>query len=275
MWRSRVKKDLKRNPLQYMMKTIFGIKTMAISFPQKPSMMPPVRKWSGDAQTRCSGDDVASYWREHDAVTFLVDLGIFHPSFRDLLTEDEKNQELRFKPAISRQRFVVSRTMLKYILARILSKEDITDISLIRNDRGRILVKDHPSVYISLSYSGNSIAISAGKSKIGSDIEGVRSIRDKKIISCPLFKNYCHPYEKEHTQQVIHLWTLVESYAKFCDKNPYPFLNTPSLFTGTHFVSYYLNHQSIFSLTAGHEPISDALVWLDMSGRERASLSEC
>jgi len=232
---------------------------------------PPLRSWSGTLQNRCAFDEIPAYWQKNDVITFLVDLGIHHPTLNDFLTHSEKEQELGYKPVISRQRFVVSRTILKHILSEILSKEHVTDVILTRNNEGRILVKDHPSVYISLSYSGTSIAITIGKRKLGSDIELVRPLHDKKITSSPIFNDMNCIDEKERIRRVIHVWTLVEAYAKLHDLNPYPLLKNRSLFEDENFVSYCINQHSIFSLASGPDQFTDALLWLDTSGSGKSS----
>jgi len=229
-----------------------------------PAVLPPLRPWSKNAQNRCEYDDIMSYWIAHEAITFLIDLGKYHQALHDFLTHDEKEQELRFIPVISRQRFVVSRTILKHILSEILAKEKIADIILIRTENGRILVKDQPHVYICLSYSGTSIAITVGKRKLGSDIEGVRQVQDKKISASPIFNNYSCAPGKERMWQVIHVWTLVESYSKLYDKNPYPLLNACSPFKDVDFVSYCIDQRIIFSLATVRGHFTDVLVWLDI-----------
>jgi len=233
-------------------------------------ILPPLRSWSRTLQNRCTFGEILSYWKAHDATTFLVDLGIYHPSLYDFLTQGEKERERSYKPLISRQRFVVSRTVLKHILREILSKEHIADIILIRIEDGRILVKDHPSVYITLSYSGTSIAITVGKRKLGSDIEVVRPVQDQKITSSPIFNDTNCKDEWERIRQVIHVWTLVEAYAKLHDINPYPLLHNRSLFENTNFVSYCINQHSIFSLASDPDQFTDALVWLDTFGRGKS-----
>jgi 4'-phosphopantetheinyl transferase len=200
----------------------------------------------------------------HDAITFLVDLGGYRPALNDFLTNDEKEQILRFKPEISRRRFVMSRAILKHILSEILLKENITDIILIRNPDGRILVKDKPHVYICLSYYNTSIAISVGKRKLGSDIEGMRPIHNTKITASPIFHTYPCGQGKEQVQQVIHVWTLVESYAKLFDRNPYPLLNSCSPFEDADFVSYFIDQRMIFSLASVQGHFTEVLVWLDI-----------
>jgi len=201
----------------------------------------------------------------YDSTTFLVDVGIYHPRFHNLLTQEEKERELRYKTVISRQRFVVSRTILRHILLDILSEENIDNIVLLRNEHGRILVKDHPSVYISLSYSGPCVAITVGKRKLGSDLELIRPVCDEKIASSPLFNNYPSRQE-ERVCRIIHTWTLIESCAKLYDKNPYPLLNEGNLFTRAYFASYCINRHMIFSVASDKEKFTDALVWLDTSG---------
>jgi len=229
-----------------------------------PSDLPPLRPWFKNAQNRCEYDDIMSYWMADDAITFLIDLEGYRPALYNYLTNEEKEQVLRFKPLISRQRFVMSRTILKHILWEILPKENITDNMLIRNADGRIFVKDEPHVYICLSYYGTSIAITVGKRKLGSDIEGVRPVRDEKITASPIFHSYPCVQGRERMRQVIHVWTLIESYAKLYDKNPYPLLNDCSPFKDANFVSYYINQHMIFSLVSAERHLTEVLVWLDI-----------
>ncbi len=232
-----------------------------------PAVLPPLRPWSRNEQNRCGYDTIASYWSTYDVITFLVDPGIYCKTLNEFLTDPEKERENRYQTVISRQRFVVSRSILKHILAEILEERNTEDVLLIRNNDGRILVKDHPHIYISLSYASTGIAITVGKWKIGSDIEDVRPVRDKKITASPLFAGYARTVDTEQTRQAIHLWTLVESYAKLSDKNPYPLLNNTSPFGNTGFVSYFIDSRTIFSLASGREQLSEVLVWLDEQGR--------
>ncbi len=226
-------------------------------------MLPPLRPWSRDADTRCAFGDVTSFWTAHDAVSFLVDLGVYRPTLHALLTRDEKERERRFRPAVSQRRFVVSRCVLKRVLAEILSEERVADIVLARNADGRIRVDGRPDVYMSLSYSGRSIAITVGKRKLGSDLEGVRPVRDAKIAASPAYRSYPPPRGAGHTQQVIHVWTLLESCAKLFDANPYPLLDRRTPFPGAEFVSYCVDRRAIFSLASEPGRLDDVLVWLD------------
>lgn len=227
------------------------------------AVLPPLKPWYKNAHTRCDYDDVASLWTTHDAITFLIDSSVYSPVLYDRLTNEEKEQILRVKPVPSRHRFVVSRAVLKHVLSEILQSEKAADIILARNEYGRILVRAEPRIYLSLSYYGTTIAITVGKRKLGSDIEGVRPVQDRKITVSPLFHLFpCHQGQ-EHVQEVIHLWTLVESYAKLYDTNPYPLLNASAPFTDADFVSYFIDRQIIFSLASAYTDLTEILVWLD------------
>jgi len=237
---------------------------LEISYTTTPSVLPPLRLWSKNVQNRCVYDDIMSYWLAYDAITFLIDIGRYKPAFHDFLTDEEKEYELRFKPVISRRRFVVSRAILKHILAKILPKMKIIDIVLIRDNDGRIHVKDVPHVNICLSYYGTSIVITVGKIKIGSDIERVRPLLDKKITASPVFSECRFAEGEERMRQVIHMWTLVESYAKLYDTNPYPLLNSCLPFKNAEFVSYYIDQNMMFSLASIQKNLTDVLVWLEI-----------
>jgi 4'-phosphopantetheinyl transferase len=227
---------------------------------------PPLIPWTGNTTNRCAFEQIVSYWKDYDTLTFLVGIGIYHPSLRTFLDHHEKEKELRYKSAISQQRFVVSRTILKHILKNILLAPNLSDITLIRKEGGRILVKDYPGIYISLSYSGSCIAITVGKRKIGSDIEVLRPVDIRKIRSYPLFTDNNCRNEKERINNFLQIWTLIEAYAKLHDRNTYACLTEKDLPRDANFVSYCINTTSIFSLASGPDGGKDALFWLDIHG---------
>lgn len=229
-----------------------------------PSDLPPLRPWSKSEQNRCEYYDIPSYWTAHEAVTFLIDLNGYRPALNDFLTDDEMAQVLRRRPAIAQRRFVLSRAILKRVLSEIFRTDNITEITLTRNVDGRVLVDDKPNIFVSLSYYGTSIAMTLGKMKLGSDIEGVRPIRGTKITASPLFGCYPSAEGSGEVQQVIHVWTLVESYAKLFDTNSYSVLNHRSPLPDAEIVSYFIDHRMIFSLAAKQSGLTDVLVWLDL-----------
>lgn len=228
-----------------------------------PAALPPLRPWSKNSQNLCEYDDLRPYWMGHDAVTVLVDLGMYRPELYAHLSDDEKERVLRYKPSRSRRRFILSRAVLKRILSEIFPEADAGEIVLTRSADGRILVKDRPHVHVSLSYYDTSIAVTVGKRKLGSDIEGVRPIRDRKITASRVFHECPRAEGTDHTVQVIHVWTLVEACAKLFDVNPYRLLGACSPFGGANLVSYRIDHRLILSLAAGPGRFTEVLVWLD------------
>jgi 4'-phosphopantetheinyl transferase len=227
---------------------------------------PPITPWTATNANRCAFDEIFSYWKDYDTLTFLVDLGIYHPSLRTFLDHQEKEKELSYKTMIFQKRFVVSRTIIKHILKNILLTPNLSDSILIRKKYGRIHVKDVPGIYISLSYSGTCIAITVGKRKIGSDIEVIRPVDIRKIKSYPLFYDTRSRNEKERIRNFLQMWTLVEAYAKLHDRTTYPCLIEKDLSRDATFVSYCINTTSIFSLASGPDRGKDALFWLDTAG---------
>jgi 4'-phosphopantetheinyl transferase len=188
---------------------------------------------------------------------------MYHTSLYDVLTSSEKEREQKFKTEYFKKRFTISRSILKYILQPILVTDNPSKILLEKEKKGRVLIPGRPDIFISLSYSGPCIAITLGKQKIGSDLEVVRPVKANKIESCQIFIDYPYTDEQQYLWQLIHVWTLVESYAKLYDENPYRHLNSCSKVKDTTFVSYCINKHLIFSLASKKEQFADALVWLD------------
>jgi 4'-phosphopantetheinyl transferase len=214
---------------------------------------------------QCFFEEIPVYWEKNDVITFLVDLGMYHPLLCDILDNREKEQVQKIKTEYFKKRFTVSRSILKHILQHILGANDPSDILLGKEKKGRIILRNRADICISLSYSGPCIAITVGKQKIGSDIEVLRPIKDNKIAFCPIFINYRCLDNKKHIRQVIHVWTLVESYAKLYDENPYSFLNHNAVFKEVNLVSYCINKHLILSLASGKKQFTESLVWLDIS----------
>jgi 4'-phosphopantetheinyl transferase len=212
---------------------------------------------------RCSFDEIPVHWDANEVITFLADIGQYRHTYYNALDNKEKEDVQKFKTEYFRKRFTVSRTLLKHILLPILETDNPAHILLGKEKKGRIIIPTRPDICISLSYSGPYIAFSVGKQKIGCDIELLRPIKSKKIASSPVFMNYSHMDNSDNLQQIIHVWTLIESYAKLSDKNPYCLLNTSSLFDDTNFVSYRINKLLIFSLASGKKQFTDTLMWID------------
>jgi 4'-phosphopantetheinyl transferase len=225
-------------------------------------MTVPFRAWSKHPENRCAPDEIPAYWKTHDVLTFLADTGMYNASLYQGLDSAEKEQVLQFKSDYFKKRFAVSRSLVKCILRHIPGTGNRDDIVLSRAKKG-ILVDGRQDIFMSLSYTGSCIAITVGKRKIGSDIERVRPVNIMKIRSSPLFDGSKCRNKKEESLQALHVWTLVEAYAKLRDRTPYPLLNSSGLLHDTSFVSYCVDQQAILSLAYEGTPMKDTLLWID------------
>lgn len=224
---------------------------------------PPLRSWSRTPQNRCSFDEIPAYWKRHDVITFLADVGMYNALLYPFLDALEKEQVKQFKSEYFKKRFAVSRSIIRHILTHIPDMEKIPDIVLNKDKNGRIRVKNRPDVFISLSYSGSCFAVTMGKIKIGTDIEVVRPLKLRKIRSSPLFNDAKCWNEKERIRHLLHMWTRVEAYAKLHDMTPYSLLARSSLPPDASFVSYCIDRHSILSLASDNGLKKDALFWID------------
>jgi 4'-phosphopantetheinyl transferase len=229
--------------------------------------LPSLRPWSRNALNQCTWETIPDIWRTNDIITFLADLGMYHPGQYDSLDDNEKERERNFRADYFKKRFILSRSLLKHILLPVLGAEDPSAVRVVREKGGRLILHNRPDIGISLSYSGPSVAITVAKQKIGSDIETVRLIDIRKTRSCPLLSDTSCKDEKERSRSFLHRWTLVEACAKLHDNNPLSLLNHSTLFRDTHFVSYCLDNHAILSLAFEKEHVTDSLVWFDGSAQ--------
>ena len=233
--------------------------------------LPSLRPWSRNALNRCTGDMIPDLWKTNDVITFLADLGMYHPGQVNSLDDTEKEQVRKYRTDYFKKRFILSRSILKQVLQPVLGAQDPPDIRAGRETGGRIILHHRPDIGISLSYSGPVLVITVAKEKIGSDIETVRSIDIRKTRSFPFLNDSTCRDGKERSRNFLHRWTLVEACAKLHDKNPLSLLDPGILFHDTHFVSYSLDNHAILSLAYGREQFTDSLVWLDRSVQGEAS----
>ena len=225
---------------------------------------PPLRPWSKHRENLCSPDTIPEYWKTHDVITFLAEIGMYDASLLSLLNTAEKEQVQQFKSAYFKKRFTVSRNVLRQILRALQGTESDADIVLTRGKNGSVRAHNRPEIFISLSYSGSCIAVTVGKRKIGSDIERVRPVEMRKIRSSPLFGEVTGGTGKEnHNQHLLHVWTLLEAYAKFQDMSVYPLTQDRFFLPGTHFASYLIDQRFILSLASDAKPMKDTLLWIE------------
>ena len=224
--------------------------------------IPHLRAWSKSPKNLCIPDEIPAYWKAHDMLTFLADTGMYDASLEQGLDAAEKERALQLKSDYFRQRFAVSRSLLKSILRYLPGTGNNNDIVL-SQEKKRILVKGRQDFHISLSYSGTSLALSVGKRKIGIDMEIVHPVDLRKIRSSPLFDCSICRDNNEESLHTLHAWTLVEAYAKLRDTNPFPLLSGTTFFPDAGFASYCIDEQAVLSLAWDPGQIKETLLWID------------
>jgi 4'-phosphopantetheinyl transferase len=225
-------------------------------------MPPSLRSWSKHPKNRCVPDKIPAYWKTHDALTFLADVGTYDAARYHTLDADEKEQHRKFKSDYFKMRFTVSRSLLRQILPWIPGSDNNADFVLTKKN-GRILITNRPDIFISLSYSGSCIAITLGKRKIGSDIEMVNPHKIKTIPILRILGNRVCGSTKNPDQHPVHIWTVLEAYAKFHDMSLYPLLPDRFFLPDTRFMSYCIDHRAILSLAYEGTILKDTVLWID------------
>ena len=105
--------------------------------------------------------------------------------------------------------------------------------------------------------------MTVGKRKIGSDIGIVHPREIRKIRIRPLLESLMSGNGNMRDQHLVHIWTLLEAYAKFRDMSLYPLTQDRFFLPGAHFVSYCIDRYAILSLACEGDPMQDTLLWID------------
>ncbi len=252
-----------------------GATTLELSFPPISASAPRLRPWSGNAGTRCVHDEIPAYWDASDMLTFLADLRMHADSSLHLILDrKEKEREQVFKTEYFKERFTLSRSILKYILQPILEAKDPSGILLSTEKKGRIMVHGRADIFISLSYSGTWIAVSVAKRKIGSDIEVVRPLDIRKGWLCSFVEEKWGNNGNDYSSHFLQVWTMMESYAKLCDMDLYPLIKERFFFGDVHFMSYLIDRHTILTLAHKGDPLKDTLLWIDPEHWQHCSCPE-
>jgi 4'-phosphopantetheinyl transferase len=227
---------------------------------QYPLPLPRLQVRSNPAP--CSHDEVASYWEVHDVITFLVDLGTFR-SIPGVLDTPEEERVRRFRSGYFKKRFAISRSILKQVLGPLLKTSPGPGFFSAIQEKGRITLHGRPDIFISRSYSGNLMALTIGKQKIGCDIEVVRRLDIRKIRSCPIFHPMKDGNETEHSHHFLQQWTQVEAFAKLRGIDLYPLVQERFFFHDAFFASYLVDQRCMLSLAADAPLRNHILVAID------------
>jgi 4'-phosphopantetheinyl transferase len=140
-----------------------------------------------------------------------------------LLSKDEKARGQSFVAACHRRRFVVARSRLRSLLGQHLCL-DPAALVFVLNEYGKPSVVQAPSVYFSLSHSGDRALLAISDTLVvGADLEQVRPLAHLELAR----RNFhpqeiaaieSQPTEGAQRQAFFRIWTLKEAVVKALGK---------------------------------------------------------
>lgn len=152
--------------------------------------------------------------------------------FRKILSDDEREKADRFHFAKDRNRFIVSRGILRTILGRYLSL-DPSRISFSYSPEGKPAFKGNPKkIHFNLSHSHEMAlyAFAVGR-EVGVDVEYRRALSDAEQLARRYFTSQeiarFHSAPPDHKDEIFFaIWTAKEAFLKATGKGLSVSLNT-------------------------------------------------
>ena len=143
--------------------------------------------------------------------------------YRTLLTESERQQELRFHFARDRRRYLVTRALVRTVLSRYADVAP-AEWTFAVNDYGRPLIANAAAaarqISFNVSHTDSLIILAvAQKHEIGVDVENTRvraaciDIADRFFAPAEVSALHALPEARQH-DRFFEYWTLKESYIK-------------------------------------------------------------
>ncbi len=183
--------------------------------------------------------------------------------FERVLSEDERERALRFRPGDSRNRFITARGYMRIILGSYLNIPP-GDVAFEYSEHGKPAIASESGqkeISFNLSHSRNlALCAVSAKGEVGIDVEYIRPIlRPEKIL-----ERFFSPGEREYfrsrpetmrSKAFMSLWTIKEAYSKA---------------VGTGFSSNLKNLD--FSPVLGHKLPSRASIILEGSNEKWSML---
>ncbi|UWX56077.1 hypothetical protein NYZ99_07150 [Maribacter litopenaei] len=98
------------------------------------------------------------------------------------MDNEERLRAGRYHFDADRNRFIISRSFLKILLAKEIGL-NATEVKIEKNSFDKPYLPSHPSLYFNISHSGDFILIIIGDKKVGIDIEKINHTRTFQIYS--------------------------------------------------------------------------------------------
>ncbi len=122
-------------------------------------------------------------------------------------------------------------TLAGEYIARSLIAEawnlDATKLSILPDPKGKLYAEGHPHIHLSISHSGNTVAVAVADRPIGIDVEEIRPLKLKLATRfcleeeieyifghLPTEEELCSSGEGDTLKRFLEIWTLKEAYFK-------------------------------------------------------------
>jgi 4'-phosphopantetheinyl transferase len=141
-------------------------------------------------------------------------------SFTEFLSPFEKNRANRYHFYNDKNRFIICRTVLKFLLAKQTGL-DVNEIVLDKYSNKKPYLPSHPSVFFNITHAGDCAVIAIAKNPVGVDIEYVNKDFDYNEILSGIFnKSEIHEvFNSNNKQRTFYkLWTRKEAIVKATGK---------------------------------------------------------
>lgn len=196
--------------------------------------------------------DIPYLWERNDILILLIDLGSYSAFSIEYLDDNEKEDLDRLETSYFKKRYIVSRTVLKYVLHYLFEGQSILKIGTYKDEYGRIHLRGHDKLYLCLSYTENIVSLAISKVNVGIDIEL------KKLFFPGRVSKYLNErileVEGIGNENLLTLFTLKEAYCKFSNKSLLSCLNKEIDLNNVFSSSYILNNKYILSIITDAEP---------------------
>jgi 4'-phosphopantetheinyl transferase len=206
--------------------------------------------------------DIPYLWEHNIILILLIDLNSYSAFNTAFLDETEKKNLDKLKTTYFKKRFIISRLVIKYVLNCLLKEESVYGISTYKDEYGKVHVRDHEELHISVSYTENICSLAISKVNIGIDIE-LRKLLSPGKFSKYLSKRALKTDNFENNLDLLTLFTLKEAYSKFSNKNILSCLNKDIDPSNAFSSTYVLNQKYVLSVITDEEPHAISISFLE------------
>ena len=172
-------------------------------------------KWRNPVECTFLTDDFSvDVWKiEIDSNLHLLD------KFTTVVNPGEFAKANKFYQQKDRERAVISRGALRYILSKYLN-QPAHDINFSLTKTNKPFVTDQPDLHFNTSHSGNLILIAVAKQALGVDVEFIDSKFSFDDVLQDNFSNdeINHINQENHLERFFKIWTRKEALTKVSGK---------------------------------------------------------